>query len=107
MNKTVNKVREIFEHHLRYEIDRLVEAYDLLSNPYELSSNLSRATFDTVADSLIVAFCVHAKTLIEFLTRDGGESYASPMDYADNYTPWKIRHNSREHSCRKHTSCPG
>jgi hypothetical protein len=100
MTKTLEKIREIFEHHLPYEIDRLAETYGLLNDASELRRGLSQATCDTVADSLIVAFCVHGKALIEFLSKSDGESYASSTDYADNYQSWKIAHGSREHSIR-------
>jgi|SRR6185437_2068281 hypothetical protein len=100
MTKTPQTLKEIFEHHLPYEIDRLAEAFELLKSPRELRERLSQSTFDTVADSLVVAFCIHGKNLIEFLSRPISENYASSSDYADNYQPWNIAHGTQEHSIK-------
>ena len=82
MPKTGTKLQEVFDKHLAYEIDRLAAIYALLAGPDTFGfSSLSKDIQDTMKDALIVAFCIHAKNLIEFLTRKPEHHHAASADY--------------------------
>ena len=102
MPKTGTKLQEVFDKHLAYEIDRLAEIYALLAGPDTFGfSSLSKGIQDTMKDALIVAFCIHAKNLIEFLTRKPEQHHAASADYTNpSYNRWEIKHGSSAHALR-------
>src|SRR5262245_55511803 len=76
--------QEVFGVHLRYEIVRLIEQYALLLNPNEYCSGLKPVVAKTVHDGLLVAFCTHARNLLEFFFRKPDQKnyyYAVATDY--------------------------
>jgi hypothetical protein len=58
--------QEVFSVHLRYETLRLIEQYALLLNPNKYCSGLEPEVAKAVHDGLLVAFCSHARNLLEF-----------------------------------------
>jgi hypothetical protein len=61
------KVDDNFAQHFNYEIWMLVQTYDHLSKLPEPKSVLEQVS----ANAFIEAFCVHARLLIEFFTKNG------------------------------------
>jgi hypothetical protein len=85
MPKTDVSMREVFETHLPYELGRLVEMYELHLEPKRYRAGLACGTAKTLDDALIVAFCPHARNLLEFFYRTGDRAAAA--HYANGYTP--------------------
>jgi hypothetical protein len=79
-------MRRVFEVHVRYEIDRLVEMYHLLLMPNQYRAKFTSEIADTLEDALIVGFCTHARNLLEFFYSQSGNDPAS-VDYA--HAPYK------------------
>jgi hypothetical protein len=100
--KTPEKLQEVFDKHVSYEIGRLAEMYALLAEPDAFRFNsLDEAVRDTMKDALIVSFCIHAKNLMEFLSRSPEDHHAASADYADvGYEPWNIGHRTPAHKLR-------
>jgi hypothetical protein len=94
MPKTQKTMQLMFDEHVRYEIDHLSGMYRLLTElPNNQLPDLDRKMID---DALIVAFCIHAKNLMEFLSDRPKKNYAVAVEFAaDGYKPWKIK-RSRE-----------
>jgi hypothetical protein len=87
MVNTPETFREVFEEHLPYEMVRLVETYQLLLEPERYRSP---ETAETLDNALIVAFCSHARNLLEFFFRkhNTNHNYAIALDYANEaYAP--------------------
>jgi hypothetical protein len=98
--KTLEKIQEVFDKHVRYEISRLAEMYDRLLKP-ELYSQLQPCVRDTITDALIVAFCIHAKNLMEFLSYTPRRDRATAEDYAgSDYRRWKIAPRTHAHDLK-------
>jgi hypothetical protein len=76
--------QEVFSVHLRYETLRLIEQYALLLNPNKYCSGLEPEVAKAVHDGLLVAFCSHARNLLEFFFRvpDTNYYFAVATDYA-------------------------
>jgi hypothetical protein len=89
---SVATLQEVIEVHLPYETIRLVEMYALLRKPV-YRSKLESDVAEAVDDALLVAFCTHARNLLEFFFHDPDTNYyAAAMDYANpNYEKldWK------------------
>ena len=56
------KLKEVIEHHLRYEVGMLFETYGLIA----------AEQFGPRRTAFIEAFCIHARVLHEFLTGKPG-----------------------------------
>lgn len=87
MTKTEETMREVFQIHLPYEIDRLIGIYELLADGkwYQTVADPK----GHLADALIVGFCTHARNLLEFFFHKEGTYFAAALDYAtksDNET---------------------
>src|SRR5215204_691610 len=74
MTKTPQTKQEVFEKHVPYEVDRLLETYELLLEPKRYRSALAREITDTVEDALMVGFCTHARNLLEFFFRENNKN---------------------------------
>jgi hypothetical protein len=77
--------RQVFDVDLDYEIVRVVEAYGLLLNRHVYYSKLPLDIAEAVDDGLFVAFCTHARNLLEFFYRKPDHDsyyYAVATDYA-------------------------
>ena len=76
--------QQVFDVDLDYEIIRAVQAYVLLLNRHVYCSGLPSDIADAVDDGLFVAFCTHARNLLEFFYRkpDHNNYYAVATDYA-------------------------
>lgn len=69
--------------------------YALLRKPV-YRSKLESDVAEAVDDALLVAFCTHARNLLEFFFRDPDTNYyAAAMDYAKSLTWKKIRMRRR------------
>jgi hypothetical protein len=68
-------MRDVFEKHVPYEIDRLVDIYKLLLQPKRYRSGLTCEIAKTVENALIVGFCTHARNLLEFFFREHPTKY--------------------------------
>jgi hypothetical protein len=80
-NKSTTTLQEVFDMHLHYEIIRLVDTYVLLLKPV-YRSGLTSDRAEAVDDGLIVAFCTHARNLLEFFFfHEQGRAIAT--DYAE------------------------
>jgi len=75
-------LQEVFEKHVHYEILRLVQMYALLLKP-AYRCKLEPDVADAVDDGLLVAFCTHARNLLEFFFRERDRDYALATDYAE------------------------
>ena len=62
---------ELLSHHLRYELEMLVETRKLLASPQDT----------VVGNALIESFCVHARVLIEFFRKPNGASKYADSGY--------------------------
>lgn len=91
---SVATLQEVIEVHLPYETIRLVEMYALLRKPV-YRSKLESDVAEAVDDALLVAFCTHARNLLEFFFRDPDTNYyAAAMDYANpNYEKLDLEKN--------------
>ena len=90
-------MQEVFDKHLHYEIARLEEMYLLLLEPETYNKPLPEPVRDTIKDALIVGFCIHAKNLVEFLSKEPRKDRAVSVDYAaDGYQSWNITHGTRK-----------
>jgi hypothetical protein len=77
MPKTQETMQLMFDEHVRYEIDHLIGMYRLLLEPNNQLGDLDRKMID---DALIVAFCIHAKNLMEFVDAARLVSVAKCLD---------------------------
>jgi hypothetical protein len=91
-------MQEVFDQHIAYEIAVFADTYRVLTGG--LAIHASEEADKIIGDALKVAFCIHGKTLMEFLSKSSGGSYAASEDYADNYLPWKIEHGTKAHALR-------
>jgi hypothetical protein len=74
------KLKEVIEHHLRYEIGMLFETYRLIA----------AEPFGPTRTAFVEAFCIHARVLHEFLTGKKGTSVHA-KDVTVGYQPLAIR----------------
>jgi hypothetical protein len=93
MPKTRETMQLMFDEHVRYEIDHLRGMYRLLVEPDTYNEQLPDLDRKMIDDALIVAFCIHAKNLVEFLSDTPRNDHARAEDYADGYW-WKLSHGT-------------
>jgi hypothetical protein len=73
---------EIFEEHLRYELNMLVGTFLLLEGSTKVTDNEGRDVAEKViTNALIESFCVHARSLNDFFSGKPQKSDARPTDY--------------------------
>jgi len=84
---TPQSKREVFEVHVAFEVDRLLDTYELLLKPDPYRS-LAPEIVGTLDDALIVAFCTHARNLLEFFYRKCKSKDPASGHFAErSYTP--------------------
>ena len=100
--KTPEAMRKMFDVHVPYEIIRLDEMYRLMAQPDLFNfKGIPEKQQPTIEDALIVAFCSHARNLVEFFEKQPSDNYACAKDFAkDKYEPLKINHGTRLHSLK-------
>jgi hypothetical protein len=74
------KLKEVIEHHLRYEIGMLFETYRLIA----------AEPFGPTRTAFVEAFCIHTRVLHEFLTGKKGTGVHA-KDVTVGYQPLAIR----------------
>jgi hypothetical protein len=92
----------MFDEHFRYELGRLAEMYRLMAQPDLFNfESIPTEHRPTIEDALIVAFCSHARNLIEFFEKSPNDYKGCAKDFAkDKFMPLKIEQRTRLHKLR-------
>jgi hypothetical protein len=72
------------QHHLPYEIDALVDAYNVLAVLAIKASGFNKDERRILTNALIESFCVHARNLYEFFDKQANEPSSNMPKYTNS-----------------------